>query len=53
MMIVTKQHSIFFRTERFIFLNFVYTMMLFGEVEIGSAQEQPYQGIFEPMVKSV
>jgi len=39
--VVVNQHFTFFRTEMFTFLVFVFTIVVFGEAETGSAEEQP------------
>ena len=49
MSVVVNNHSTFFRAGMFFFLDWSYIMNAFGEVEDGSAEEQPCQGITEPM----
>jgi hypothetical protein len=53
MFVVMNQHSTFFQTGVFSFLVESFIMNTFGEAEDGSAEEQPCQGITEPMEKPV
>jgi hypothetical protein len=50
---VLNKHSTFFQTGMFSFLEESFISDSFGEAEDGSAEEQPGQGITEPMEKQV
>ena len=49
MCVVVNKHSTFFRAGMFFFLEESFIMNTFCEAEDGNTEEQPCQGITEPM----